>query len=184
MFPESVERKEVVMSDPKGLKTIVITGCSSGLGLECVKAILSRAEPWNIVMACRDLAKTEKLAAELGQTPNLKSRLIPRELDLSSLGSVRNFTSTLNCHQIDVLVCNAGVQSAGTTKYTKDGFEETFGVNHLGHFLLINLLLARLSDEGRVILVASGTHDPAVRTGMPAPAPLDPQFRERFTNPT
>jgi NAD(P)-dependent dehydrogenase (short-subunit alcohol dehydrogenase family) len=54
------------------------------------------------------------------------------------------------------------------TRYTEDGFELTFGVNHLGHFLLANLLLGHM-DSGRVVFVSSGTHDPARRTGMPAP---------------
>ncbi len=72
------------------------------------------------------------------------------------------------------LVCNGGVQSGGEMTFTKEGFESTFGVNHLGHFLLVNLLAPRLIPPARVVLVASGTHDPAQKTGMPAPAWNDP----------
>jgi NAD(P)-dependent dehydrogenase (short-subunit alcohol dehydrogenase family) len=51
----------------------------------------------------------------------------------------------------------------------KEGYERTFGVNHLGHYLLTRLLLPELSNEGRVTFVSSGTHDPEQKTGMPAP---------------
>jgi NAD(P)-dependent dehydrogenase (short-subunit alcohol dehydrogenase family) len=66
-------------------------------------------------------------------------------------------------------VCNAGVQHVGPTQRTEDGFESTFGVNHLGHFLLANLMLRHLEAPGRIIFVSSGTHDRNQRTGMPAP---------------
>ena len=67
------------------------------------------------------------------------------------------------------VVCNAGLQVVGGTSYTEDGFETTFGVNHLGHFLLVNLLLKRMAAPARVVFVSSGTHDHKRRTGMPAP---------------
>lgn len=55
------------------------------------------------------------------------------------------------------------------TYFTKDGFEATFGVNHLGHFLLTNLLLGSFSDAGRILFVSSGTHDPSQNTGIAEP---------------
>ncbi|MBF2073102.1 MAG: hypothetical protein IGS50_04970 [Synechococcales cyanobacterium C42_A2020_086] len=67
------------------------------------------------------------------------------------------------------IVCNAGIQIVSGTQCTADGFEMTFGVNHLGHFLLVNLLLPNLSDSSRIVFVSSNTHDPAKQTGMPAP---------------
>jgi NAD(P)-dependent dehydrogenase (short-subunit alcohol dehydrogenase family) len=68
------------------------------------------------------------------------------------------------------LVCNAGVQSWTKRSFTADGFEATFGVNHLGHFLLTNMLLPLLSPRARIVVVASGVHDPANNWGLPAPA--------------
>jgi NAD(P)-dependent dehydrogenase (short-subunit alcohol dehydrogenase family) len=68
------------------------------------------------------------------------------------------------------LVCNAGVQAGTTQTETADGFESTFGVNHLGHFLLVNELLPVLQPPARVVVVASDTHDPAQKTRVPAPA--------------
>jgi NAD(P)-dependent dehydrogenase (short-subunit alcohol dehydrogenase family) len=68
------------------------------------------------------------------------------------------------------MVCNAGVQSWTKRSFTADGFEATFGVNHLGHFLLVNALLPILSAPARIVVVASGVHDPANNWGLPAPA--------------
>jgi NAD(P)-dependent dehydrogenase (short-subunit alcohol dehydrogenase family) len=61
------------------------------------------------------------------------------------------------------------VQIVDGTRFTTDGFEETFAVNVLGHFLLTRLLLPALAARARVVFISSGTHDPALRTGMPAP---------------
>ena len=93
-------------------------------------------------------------------------------LNLASLVSIRRFAaevSTRGMPPLRALVCNAGVQNVSGTKRTEDQFEATFGVNHLGHFLLANLLLRHLEGPGRIVFVASGTHDPGQRTGMPAP---------------
>lgn len=58
------------------------------------------------------------------------------------------------------------------THYSKEGFEETFAVNRLSHFLLVNLLLDRMDKDGRIVFVSSGTHDPEKKTGMPEPITL------------
>ncbi len=57
---------------------------------------------------------------------------------------------------------------------TADGVEATFGVNHLGHFLLVRLLLNQIEEQGRIIIVSSDTHDPSKKTGMPAPRYASP----------
>lgn len=67
------------------------------------------------------------------------------------------------------MICNAGRLAVSGTKFTTDGIEQTFGVNHLGHFLLVNRVLCRTRIPGRVVFVSSGTHDPARRTGFPPP---------------
>jgi NAD(P)-dependent dehydrogenase (short-subunit alcohol dehydrogenase family) len=96
-------------------------------------------------------------------------------LDLASFASVRSFAAELRRRlnagelpALHALVCSAGMQGARTL--TVDGFETTFGVNHLGHFLLANLLLPVLSMPARVAVVSSGVHDPAQSAGVPAPA--------------
>ncbi len=74
------------------------------------------------------------------------------------------------------LVCNAGLQIVSGLQQTADGVEMTFGVNHLGHFALVDGLLEHLVAPARIVLVASGTHDPEKLTGMPHP-PRTPLLR-------
>ena len=102
-------------------------------------------------------------------------------LDLASLASVRAFAAELTKRlsagtmpPLHAVVCNAGVNPLNTKTTTADGFESTFGINHLGHFLLVNELLPSLQSPGRVVVVASGVHDPAQKSGVPAPAWNDP----------
>ena len=102
-------------------------------------------------------------------------------LDLASLRSVRAFAAELTKRlsagtipPLHAVVCNAGVNPLNTKTTTADGFESTFGINHLGHFLLVNELLPSLQSPGRVVVVASGVHDPAQKSGVPAPAWNDP----------
>jgi NAD(P)-dependent dehydrogenase (short-subunit alcohol dehydrogenase family) len=67
------------------------------------------------------------------------------------------------------VICNAGLQNIGAPAKTRDGYEETFGVNHLGHFLLSNLLLPEMASGGKFIFVSSGTHDPNQKAPLPEP---------------
>ncbi|MDF2961933.1 MAG: dehydrogenase [Paenibacillus sp.] len=159
-------------------QTIIITGGNSGLGYECAKKIAIHDKNYYVVIACRNAAKAKKAVDSLIQETN-NNNITSLELDLSSLESIRGFVSKFS--QMDypplyALVCNAGVQFIDRTHYTKNGFEATFGVNHLGHFLLANMLLERMTHSGRIVVVSSGTHDPLKRTGMPAPVFVDPRI--------
>jgi NAD(P)-dependent dehydrogenase (short-subunit alcohol dehydrogenase family) len=87
------------------------------------------------------------------------------ELDLASLSSIRMFYeafSGANLPPLFAVVCNAGISAGGVRgkPYTKDGIEMIFGVNHLGHFLLTNLLLNCMDKSGRIIFVTSDMHEP------------------------
>lgn len=92
-------------------------------------------------------------------------------LDLGDLEDVRRFAAEVAASEkeLHAVICNAGTQTVSGTTLTKDGYEETFGVNHLAHFLLVRELLPHLAEPARIVFVASGTHDPAQHTGMPAP---------------
>jgi len=155
------------------LQTIIITGGNSGLGLACAKALLTDKAPLHIVIACRDTERANSAVGELRKVSSNGSKVETMALDLASLASVRAFATALE-QQLNTgalpslhgLVCNAGTQ--GVKKFTADGFEMTFGVNHLGHYLLVNLLLPLLAKPARIIVVASGTHDPAQMEGLPS----------------
>ncbi|XP_074847410.1 retinol dehydrogenase 14 [Carettochelys insculpta] len=140
-------------------KTVIVTGANSGLG-RATAAELLRLQA-RVIMGCRDRGRAEQAAqeirAELGAQAE-GGELVIRELDLASLRSVRSF-----CHRVlqeeprlDVLINNAGIFQCPYTK-TEDGFEMQFGVNHLGHFLLTNLLLGLLksSAPSRIVVVSS-----------------------------
>ncbi len=90
-------------------------------------------------------------------------------LDLTSLASVRTFVATLPDEPVSHLILNAGGQNATTDSRSSDGFETTFATNHLAHYLLLRLLMPRLADGARIVITSSGTHDPAEKTGVPAP---------------
>jgi NAD(P)-dependent dehydrogenase (short-subunit alcohol dehydrogenase family) len=93
-------------------------------------------------------------------------------LDLASLENVRAFAArfaTLSRPPIIALICNAGIQVVSGRPRSVDGYELTFAVNHLAHFLLANLLLPQMSAASRILFVSSGTHDPVIRTGLPPP---------------
>lgn len=159
------------------MKTVVITGGNSGLGFHCAQKLAQKRE-WQIVLACRNLEKAEQAIAKI-QEENYTKQIEAIELDLASLDSVRSFAIKLeNRHlpPLKAIVCNAGVQFIQRQTYTEDGFDTTFGVNHLGHFLLVNLLLPQLSAPARIVFVSSDTHDSSKTTGMPAPYFRDPQL--------
>jgi NAD(P)-dependent dehydrogenase (short-subunit alcohol dehydrogenase family) len=137
---------------------IVMTGGTSGIGLEALRSMLGRGVLMP-VLGVRDAARVPA---------DLNGMVEPRALDLASLASVRAFCTSLEGQPIDALVLNAGGQIPGAAK-TADGFERTFAVNHLAHYLMIRLLLPNLTEGARIMVTASGTHDPAMKTGIPAP---------------
>jgi len=153
-----------------GNKTIIITGGNSGLGYECAKNLARTNKNTYIILACRSSDKTRTAVNSLISSTGNRN-ISNLELDLSSLESVRKFVKTFRGSKFPPLfaiVCDAGLQIVNGTRYTEDGIELTFGVNHLGHFLLVNMLLEEI-DNGRVVFVSSDTHDPVKKTGMPEP---------------
>jgi NAD(P)-dependent dehydrogenase (short-subunit alcohol dehydrogenase family) len=150
-------------------KTVVITGANAGLGFQCARNILAQNDSWHIVLSVRDLGRGTAAVEALGAA----DRCTVMECDLASLQSVAAFTrafAAADLPPLHAVVCNAGLQVVDGTQFTADGVEMTFGVNHLGHFALVLGLLDRLVAPTRIIVVASGTHDPAKFTGMPDPA--------------
>ncbi|MBF8187669.1 SDR family NAD(P)-dependent oxidoreductase [Nonomuraea sp. K274] len=159
-------------------RTIVITGGSNGIGHGCAAAILRSLDgPWHVVVTSRDADRAQEAVSRLAGAASAANRVEAMSLDLASLASVRTFTAELTGRltsgglpPLYAAVCNAGQQPGTTVSKTADGFESTFGVNHLGHFLLVKELLPVLKAPARVVVVASGVHDPAEHPSMPGPA--------------
>ncbi|MFD6398087.1 oxidoreductase [Nocardia sp. NPDC060249] len=126
-------------------RTIIVTGANSGLGAATARALSGAGA--RVILACRDTAKAERVAA------GLRGATEVRELDLANLNSVRAFADSIE--RVDVLINNAGVMALPLRR-SADGFEMQFGTNHLGHFALTNLLLDRITD--RVVTVSSVAH--------------------------
>ncbi|XP_062384959.1 retinol-DH_like_SDR_c domain-containing protein [Sardina pilchardus] len=139
-------------------KTVVITGANTGIGKETARDLALRGA--RVVLACRDMRRGEKAASEIRWSTG-NGNVVVRQLDLSSLRSVREFASKLSATEdrLDILINNAGVMLC-PKMLTEDGFETQLGVNHLGHFLLTVLLLDMLksSAPSRVVNVSSIAH--------------------------
>lgn len=136
-------------------QTVFITGASTGIGRATAVALARKGAA--VILAGRSEERHRSVLAELRA---LAARVTYLELDLADLRSVRTCAErflALN-EPLSVLVNNAGV--AGSRGLSADGFELTFGVNHLGHFLLTELLLERLrsSSPSRIVNVASKAH--------------------------
>jgi NAD(P)-dependent dehydrogenase (short-subunit alcohol dehydrogenase family) len=147
----------------------LLTGGNSGIGLGAARS-LARAG-WRVVMASRNRAASLEAVRALERECGSGCA---QELgvDLSSPASVRSLAKEVAALGLAprALVCNAGLQVSRGPKRTAEGFELTFAANHLGHFLLTNLLLERLAPGARIVVVASGVHDPDQFTGMPKAA--------------
>ena len=153
------------------MKSIIITGANSGIGFECAMQMAKLAPDDQIILACRNVQAGNEAVQKINQKTNHKN-LICLPLDLASLRSIRDFKVAfvkLPGPAITALVNNAGVQNIGKTAYTKDGFEITFGTNHLGGFYLTLLLLPYIEKNGSITFTASDTHDAATKTGIEPP---------------
>jgi NAD(P)-dependent dehydrogenase (short-subunit alcohol dehydrogenase family) len=139
-------------------RTVLITGASSGIGLEAAVSIAGMGA--RVVVVARDPARGETAVAEVARRSGSKevSLLL---CDFASQASVRKLADEFKAKhdRLDILINNAGGVSA-SRRLTADGIEQTFAVNHLGYFLLTNLLLDLLkkSAPSRIVNVASTGH--------------------------
>ncbi len=138
-------------------RTIIVTGANTGLGFEAARVLAAKGA--RVLLACRDLKKAQ--AAEdliRARTPGADLAVLP--LDQGDLASVRAAADQAGREpRIDVLLNNAGVMMP-PLGFTKDGFEQQFGVNHLGTFALTGLLLPKLAETpgSRVVVTSSLAH--------------------------
>jgi retinol dehydrogenase 12 len=135
-------------------RTFLVTGANSGIGRALVEALAQAGG--NVVLASRSEERTRPVLDGIrARHPDVEARFL--SIDVSDLSSVRRAAETYlgAGHPLDVLVNNAGV--AGTRALSRDGFDLTYATNHIGPFLLTNLLLPRLraSTQGRIVNVSS-----------------------------
>ncbi len=139
-------------------RVAIVTGANNGIGFETTLAMAKYG--FTVVMACRSMDKANKAKAEiLRMVPDAKLEVL--QLDLSDLSSVRSFAEAFkaNFGQLDVLINNAGIL-VYSGKKNKEGIELQFATNHLGHFLLTNLLFDLIPDreESRIVALSSLAH--------------------------
>ena len=160
----------------------IVTGASSGIGLYTTAALIKRG--WTVVMAVRDPAKAEKAINAL----DIGCSVTVLPLDLSDLRCVRAFAQAIatGSAPLDALVCNAAVYmpTLKVPVFSPQGYEFTMATNHLGHFLLIQLLLKKLAGDGsgkgsagvqkRLVVLGTVTANSKELGGkIPIPAPAD-----------
>jgi NAD(P)-dependent dehydrogenase (short-subunit alcohol dehydrogenase family) len=154
-----VIKDEGVAGTLKG-KVIVVTGVSSGLGVESVRALSTTGA--SFYLTARDLTKAKNALGDIFEPSRMK--LV--EMDQNSFKSVRAAAKTIlaDTDKISILLNNAGIMAIPDLQLTEDGHEKQFGVNHLSHFLFFQLLkpalLAGSTPEfaSRVVNVSSSSH--------------------------
>jgi NAD(P)-dependent dehydrogenase (short-subunit alcohol dehydrogenase family) len=153
-------------------KIAIVTGATSGLGLESARALAARG--YEVGVVARNPEKGHQALASIGRTATAAPALFL--CDMADLSQVRTAAREIAARypRIDVLVNNAGVINI-KRRVTVDGHEETFAVNHLAHFLLTGLLLPSLlaAAPSRIIVVSSNAH-------LPFKLHLDDLMSERF----
>lgn len=163
-------------------KTYLITGANAGAGFEAAKILLGKGA--EVVMLNRNEKKSNKaiddLKAQLGA--NVKVSFI--KMDLAEFSSVRNAAAEVNrtVPKIDALICNAAIAQIAKQEFTPGGHESQLGINHYGHFLLINLLFDKIDQaKGRIVVVASEGHKMGLRTIQFDDMNFDKNYHANFT---
>ncbi|MEG3438499.1 protochlorophyllide reductase [Pannus brasiliensis CCIBt3594] len=154
--------------------TVIITGTTSGVGLYAAKALCDRG--WYVVLACRDIPKMEQVSRELNLP---RDSTIIEYLDLGSLELVRRFVKNFRAmgRPLNALVCNAAIYMPLLKEPLRspEGYELSMATNHLGHFLLSNLLLEDLknspAEDRRLVILGTVTHNPDELGGKIPPRP-------------
>jgi len=139
-------------------KRVLVTGVSAGIGVANARSLAAHGA--HVVGAARDLAKAEAATEQVRKDAAANGGSFELvELDLASLKSVRACADRLvkKAEPFDLVIANAGVM-ATPFGHTADGFETQFGTNHLGHFVLVNLIASLIRAGGRLINLSSAGH--------------------------
>jgi len=159
-FAAGATAEEVTAGIDLSGKTIVVTGCNSGIGLETMRVLALRGA--HVIGTARTLERGQEACA------SVKGEATPVVLELSDFDSVVACANAIRAMNVavDALVCNAGVLLTDLQQVR--GLELQFVVNHLGHFILVNRLLERVTaaPQGRVVVVGSVAHQFAPPGGI------------------
>lgn len=157
---KSTAEQVVAAADLKG-KTVLITGATSGLGLESMRVLAARGA--RVLATGRSLDKARTACASIGPA------CMPLAMELESMDSIRACAEQVRGLDtpVDVLMCNAGIMALPELEQV-NGLEKQFAVNHLGHFLLVNLLLPQVlaAAQGRVVVMSSSAYKWAPPVGI------------------
>jgi NAD(P)-dependent dehydrogenase (short-subunit alcohol dehydrogenase family) len=153
-------------------KVIIVTGGNIGLGKQSILQ-LARHNPLKIYMGSRSKEKAQAAIAEIKQTvPG--ANIIFLEMDLASFSSIQDAAKTFLSQndRLDILINNAGIMAV-PPGLTKDGYEIQFGTNHMGHALLIKLLLpvmertvTEVKSDPRIVIVSAEAYKWAPKGGL------------------
>lgn len=159
-------------------KTYLITGANVGAGFEATKVFLSKGA--EVLMLNRNPKKSEAAIATLKQEFGAEAKVSFIKMDLAELSSVRNAAKEVieKVAYIDAFICNAAVAQVAKQQITPDGFESQIGINHYGHFLLLNLLFNKIENEGkRIVVVGSNGY----KMGLKRLKLEDMNFDQKYT---
>src|SRR6195256_5293877 len=140
-------------------RTMLVTGCNSGLGLETMRVLALRGA--RVVGTARTTEKAREACA------SVTGRTVPLACELSEPASVRECVASVVAAgiRLDAMICNAGIM--GLPKLERvHGYESQFFTNHIGHFILVTGLLGRLTESGRVVMLSSTAHARAKEGGI------------------
>lgn len=146
-------------------KTYIITGANAGAGFEAARILLGKGA--QVVMLNRNEAKSKKAIDDLKAQLGADAKVSFVQMDLAALASVRQAAEAVikTVPRVDALICNAAVAQIAKQEFTTDGFESQLGINHYGHFLLVNLLFEKLeASSGRIVVVASEGYKMGLKT--------------------
>jgi NAD(P)-dependent dehydrogenase (short-subunit alcohol dehydrogenase family) len=140
-------------------RTILLTGCNSGIGKETLRVLTKRGA--HVIAAARTVEKAKAACDEVGGDTT------PVACELSEPASVQACAAQVSAlgRPLDAIICNAGIMALPTLNQ-KQGYELQFFTNHIGHFILVTSLLDNLADTGRVVMVSSDAHNGAPKEGI------------------
>ncbi|MBC34571.1 MAG: oxidoreductase [Bacteroidetes bacterium] len=146
-------------------KTYLITGANTGAGYEAARILLSKEA--EVVMLNRNPKKSEIAISNLKTEFGSRTKVSFIKMDLAELSSVREAAKTISktIPRVEALICNAAIAQVSKQRFTSAGFESQLGVNHYGHFLLINLLFNKVEEGGkRIVIVSSEGYKMGLKT--------------------